>query len=162
MLTSPPQYMSSLHDAADDNFIYIGSQYPADVHAFRFSAHHGQPPLSVAQPYRASSIMWVFILNIRIKIYTLNVDIICEVIFSRYFVRWLCREFFISWITLAGNVLVCFQCMCAGSPLQPCKFICLRIVISSAKRHRKFLFANSKMFAVFMYFKYLFFTELCL
>ncbi|XP_060591852.1 uncharacterized protein LOC132746646 [Ruditapes philippinarum] len=62
MLISPPQYMSVVSEAddssgeADDNFIYIGSQYPPEVHAFRFSARNGQPPLSIAQPHRASSI----------------------------------------------------------------------------------------------------------
>jgi hypothetical protein len=71
MLISPPQYMSVVSEAdnslgeADDNFIYIGSQYPPDVHAFRFSARNGQPPLSVAQPHKASSITYVFFFNVK-------------------------------------------------------------------------------------------------
>ncbi|XP_045156708.2 uncharacterized protein LOC123523126 isoform X2 [Mercenaria mercenaria] len=59
MLSTPPQYITSVCGSginSDDNFIYLASQYPADVHAFRFSARNGLPPLGVSQPHRAAKI----------------------------------------------------------------------------------------------------------
>lgn len=61
LLSCPPQYLSMVNAGNEartrDYIVYVGSQYPAEVHGFEFSLTANRPPVAVSLPYRAAKIV---------------------------------------------------------------------------------------------------------
>jgi len=53
--TLPSQTSDSQLDNAQGNFVYLGSQYPPDVHGFRFTETVAGTPISLSCPYKAAN-----------------------------------------------------------------------------------------------------------
>ena len=54
MLSTPPQYITCLDhmSGCEDSAVFVGSQVPSEVHAFRFTIRGDNPPQAMSLPRR--------------------------------------------------------------------------------------------------------------